>query len=331
MGPVGSPTLRAHKILQQDVTSIRQRLESVRTEAVTGRVSDVARAVDGDTAKVNRLSANIEYAESRATALDFEGNRAKSIQSALTNIRESLGVVRNAATLALGDTAPKALDSAAALGESGFSNAVAVLNSEFAGRPMFGGDSGVSPLTSAEDMLGALRSLVATAPDTATALTDIDTYFNDPAGGFATGFLGGDGDAPSVELSRTERIPASVRADEEAVRTTLHSFALATLAGEAGTLEDQRSYMAASSGKLGIAIEDTIELQSQLGVREERIATAQSNYQGQSATLSIAMNGLTGRDQAEAASEMRVLESQLEAAYLTTSRLAGLSLTNFLR
>jgi len=332
MGPVGSPTLRAHTIIQNNVSSIRERLDAVRTEAVTGRAADVARAVNGDTAKVDRLSESIAYAEGRATALSFEGNRAKTTQTALNDVRAKLSNAQNAAVLGLSEMAPRALGTAASIGASGFEDAVARFNGEFAGRALFGGDSGTSPLAPADDIMAALRAVVAAAPDTATALTEIDAFFDDPAGGFATTvYQGGAGNAPTVEVSKSERVETSVRADEQSVRDTLRGFALMALSADAGSIDDKRAFLAAGNSAVGQATEGTVELQSRLGVREERIAVAQSGYQGEIASLSIAMNELTGRDQAEAATEMRMLESQLEAAYLTTSRMASLTLTNFLR
>lgn len=332
MSPVGSPTLRAHKLLQQNVSTIRQRLESVRTEAVTGRVSDVARAVNGDTAKVHRLSQSIAYAEDRTTILAFEGERASTIQTTISSIRGQLSSAADAVAMGLTGSAPQSLDTAEVLAASGFSDAVGRLNGDFGGRPMFGGDSGTAPLISADAIMTALRDIVAAAPDTATALSDIDAYFNDPAGGFATtAYQGGDGDAPKVELSQSERVSSTVRADEDALRQTLHGFAVTALAAETATETDRMAMMERGSALLRGAIDGTIELQTGLGVREERIAVAQTNYQAQATSLSLAMNALTGRDQAEAATEMRLLESQLEAAYLTTSRLASLTLTNYLR
>ena len=332
MGPIGSPTLRAHTMLQNNVSSIRERLDSVRTEAVTGRASDIGRAVGGDTAKVNRLSESIAYAEDRSRVLGFEGNRAKTIQSSFNDVRVKIDKAQNAAILGLSEMAPEALGLAASLGESGFSDAVHRFNGKFAGRLMFGGDSGTAPLVDADSMMSALRAVVSAAPDTATALSQINAYFDDPAGGFATtAFQGGAGDAPAVELSTDERVSTAVRADEQAVRDTLKSLALIALSGDEDTIGDKRAFLSAGNSTAGSAIEGVVGLQASLGVREERIAIAQSSYQGEIATLGIAMNDLTGRDQAEAATEMRLLESQLEAAYLTTSRLAGLSLTNFLR
>ena len=332
MTPVGSPTLRAHKLIQQSVSTIRHRLESARTEAVTGRVSDVARAVNGDTAKVNQLSQSIAYAEDRVTILGFESKRASTIQDAIGSIRGQLSRTQNAVAMGLSGSAPQSLDSAETQAEAGFKDAVSRLNSNFGNRPLFGGDSGTVPLISADAMLGTLRDIVTSAPDIATALSEIDAYFNDPAGGFATtAYQGGDGDAPSVELSKTERVASSVRADESALRQTLQAFAVTALAAETTTDGDRMEMMTAGNALIRGSVQGTIDLQARIGVREERIAISQTNYQAQVTSLSLAMNALTSRDQAEAATEMRMLESQLEAAYLTTSRLANLTLTNFLR
>jgi flagellar hook-associated protein 3 FlgL len=47
--------------------------------------------------------------------------------------------------------------------------------------------------------------------------------------------------------------------------------------------------------------------------------------------LSAAFNSLTGRDQYEAVTELEQLETNLEAAYLVTTRLSNLTLLNFIR
>jgi len=307
MGPIGSPTLRAHTLIQQSVSSIRERLDSVRSEAVTGRVADVGRAVNGDTGKVDRLTEALAYAEDRVSVLSFEGNRARSAQDVLTAVRDTTEGVRGDALLALSASGSISDEAAAITGLSG-------------------------PLADADVILDDLRTLVAAAPTTDAALVDIAAYFDDPAGGFATNrYLGGDGAAPTVELSRTERVATSVGANDDALRDTLRGLALVALSGEAADADAQDSFLQAGADRLGSSIEDVIELQSRIGTREERIASAQVGYEAQITSLTLANNALTGRDQAEAATEMRLLESQLEASYLTTSRLANLSLVNYLR
>jgi flagellar hook-associated protein 3 FlgL len=332
MGPIGSPTLRAHTLIQQSVSSIRERLDAVRSEAVTGKVADVGRAVNGDTGKVDRLSEALAYAEDRVSVLSFEGNRAQAAQNILSAVRSQTEDVRGDTLLAITASGEISDEAAALRGLSGFGDAIARLNSEFGGRPLFGGDSGVTPLADADAILDDLRTIIAAAPTTGDALADIGDYFDDPAGGFATArYLGGDGAAPTVEISRTERVSTTVSASDDALRDTLRGLALVALSGEAADTDARDQFLEAGASQLGGAIEGVIELQSRIGTREERIASAQVGYEAQITSLGLATNALTGRDQAEAATEMRLLESQLEASYLTTSRLANLSLVNYLR
>lgn len=327
-----SPTLRAHTLIQQNVASIKGRLETARSEAVTGQIVDVGRAVNGDTAKVNLLSESIAYAKDRTTVLDFEGSRMTTAQTALDGVRGHASETVNALRFAASSSDSNTRQVAEQMAQGGLDDTIARLNASFGGRPLFGGDSGNPPLGGAGAMLDALRAIVDAAPDTGTALAQVETWFDDPAGGFATAFFqGGSGDAPTVELDKGERATTSLRADDQALRDVMRGFAITALAAEA-TDEASRDVMhTVGESVLANAGEGVIRMQATLGVQEERVAGARADHEAQSATLSIAYNGLTTRDQAEAATEMRLLESQLEAAYLTTSRMANLSLINYMR
>jgi flagellar hook-associated protein 3 FlgL len=72
-------------------------------------------------------------------------------------------------------------------------------------------------------------------------------------------------------------------------------------------------------------------VRSELGVKQEQIRTDQKLLDIEETIVTTAFNSLTSRDQYEAASALKILESNLEASYLLTSRLASLSLLNFLR
>jgi len=327
-----SPTLRAHTLIQQNVASIKDRLESARTEAVTGRAADIGRAVNGDTAKVNLLNEAITYSDDRTTVLDFEGGRMATAQAALENMRGIAADTVSSLRLASGSSSLNTKVVAEESAKAGLEDAVSRLNTSFGGRPLFGGDSGALPMGQASDILDAVRTIVAAAPDAASALADIETWFNDPAGGFETAFYqGGDGEAPTVELDKGERIATSLSADDQSLRDMLRGFAVTAIASEAPDDAARGAYQDAGGAILAGAGEGVLQLQSSLGVREERVAGALADHKAQSATLSIAYNGLTGVDQAAAATEMRLLETQLEASYLTTSRMANLSLLNYLR
>jgi len=333
IGTATSPTLRAHSMLQQNVAGIKERLETARIEAVTGVAADIGRAVGGDTAKVNMLSEAIDYARDRTNVLDFEGGRMSTAQLSLEAIRGgtsgTLDALRTASNSTLSATKTVAQETA----RGALEDTVSRLNGSYGGRPLFGGDSGLSPMGGAGEILDAVRTIFAANPgDTTTALAEVEAWFDDPAGGFETAFFkGGDGDAPTVELDKGDRAATSVRGDDRSLRDTMRGLALAALAGEAPDDGTRDTMNDASEGILAGAGSGVLDLQSRLGVSEERVANALAERGAEVTTLSIAYNGLTGVDQAGAATEMRLLESQLEAAYLTTSRMASLTLTSYLR
>jgi len=332
MSPLASPTLRAHTALQERVSEIKTRLESVRSEAVTGRASDIGRAVNGDVGKVQRLQASLTYAEDRASTLAFAGSRAAAAQQALNTVRDQATNVRNTALTGLSGGNPQAVTTAQDQSLTAITDTISRLNNRYGAQSLFGGDEAGATLGSAQDMIDELTTIYTGAPDVTTALADIDTWFNDPAGGFAaTFFQGGDGDGQSVELAEGSRVTTSVKADSAEIRQVLQGLAVTALSAKAPTVEARDATLTAGQDLLSTSIEGMADLQARLGVTEERIGMARTEYDAEVTSLGIAMNGLTGRDQAAAASEMRLLESQLEAAYLTTSRMANLSLINFIR
>jgi flagellar hook-associated protein 3 FlgL len=72
-------------------------------------------------------------------------------------------------------------------------------------------------------------------------------------------------------------------------------------------------------------------LRAEKGVFQEQIATLKETLDIEETIFTNALGALTARDQYEAASALKQLEATLEASYLLTTRLASLSLLNFMR
>ncbi len=176
---------------------------------------------------------------------------------------------------------------------------------------------------------------VIAAADTTTALADIDFYFNDPAGGFATTrYLGSANDAPPVEISDDMRLDYAPRADNGALRTMLQGLAIAAVAVEgafAGDDQDELALYAGAGQTVLAARQGVIDLRADLGVSEQRLEEAHARGNAETQMLQRAWNDIASRDPYEAASEFEALQGQLEAIYVVTSRLSQLSLVNFLR
>ena len=86
--------------------------------------------------------------------------------------------------------------------------------------------------------------------------------------------------------------------------------------------------MAANRSATGVT--ELVGLRASLGLTQSQISRAQDTLDTEETVLTNALNTLTARDQYEAASELEQLEASLEASYLLTSRLANLTLLNYL-
>ena len=73
-----------------------------------------------------------------------------------------------------------------------------------------------------------------------------------------------------------------------------------------------------------------VNTQASVGMRRESIADEQALLQREQTLLNQAFTDLVGKDQFEAAAQLRELEANLEASYLLTTRLSNLTLLNFL-
>lgn len=324
-------SLHAHDAMQARTAAIRERLTAARTEAVTGRAADPARAAGGDVGRVQRLEASLDYATTRADALAFASTRLMAGQDAMTAIRETAQGVGLGLTVALGSPAPQALEAAWAEASSALPATLSRLNASFGGRPLFGGNTGEAPLAPLADLVAELDALAAGAPDADAAIAAVDAWFADGGGFLASIHRGGDGPGAEVELAPGERLRLGPPASDPAFRDVLRGLALAHVALAQPDDAAQRTVLEAAATALQGGSDRLVALQAETGVAEERVERARLGHEARIVTLQSGLDALIGRDQAEAISEMRMLETQLEAAYLTTARLANLSLVSFLR
>ena len=193
------------------------------------------------------------------------------------------------------------------------------------------GASRSAALAPSSALLADIASIFAAAPDAAQLEADLDFYFNDPAGGFATNiYLGGAGDLYSIEIAPGERVGLTARADAAPFKDALRGLAVAAVAGSAPQSAKRDEALAAAGQRLSLANNGVTELRAGIGVEEKRAADARARLDAEETAFNVAYNERTSRDPFEAASRLAALEAQLEASYAMTARLSRLSLTNYL-
>ncbi len=323
-------------LMARQIADLRTRSDTARQKAVTGLRADPAAALGGKLAKLHdverALTRNAQYRE----IISLSQSRAAAIQAALGALSEISVDLQVKAQAALDSPLASASAAVATAAHHGLGAIASALNVSQAGRALFAGDAGAGPaLANAETISASVTAILEAAPDADTAYADLAVAFDDPGGVFTTTlYLGGAGNAPATEIAEGERQAYAPRADAPALREMLRDMsALAAAFDRAnGIPEDQRAALAERAiGGLRNGAEPMAALAASVGSAEERMADIQARHEAAQAALNTSYNVLAGRDQFEAAAELTALEAQLETTYLTTARLANLSLANFLR
>ncbi|MEL7464929.1 MAG: flagellin [Pseudomonadota bacterium] len=307
------------------------------TEMATGVQEDVVAAAGGDPSRLYAIERDLSRVEARSTTLTLAQTRSTATQSALNSIQtfaSEIGVDL-AASAELKNIG--AAERRAAGARSAFEGVVSALNARVGDRSIFAGADAAGPaVASADDILADVQARVAGATTAVDVVNIVEDYFfTDPAGYAASGYLGSINDAPEVDLGEGRRIDASLRADDQAVRTTLAALAMSVVAVEndASALnEGERLDVFERSSLLALeATERVIDARSRIGDAEARIEVGVVQNSAEGAFLEAARSAIVARDPFEAATEFTALETRLQSVFAVTARLSSLTLTSFLR
>ena len=327
-----TPDLLSFSTMARNVADLKSRADTARTEATNQRVQDVTAHTNGNVGEAHLLKKAVDDVIAYQESLTFAIGRAATTQTVLGSINEDSARIGTEALAAARRNDDAVLRSSAEQARGAVFTVFAALNANVGGRALFGGDVAEQfPLSSPEQLISDIEAIVATAPDLATAQADIDAYFNDPAGGFATSiYQGGAGEAPDVEIAPGVRVNVSVKADTQEIRDMLRGLVSIAVYESAG-FPDGRALAESGATHTLNAESAFADLRAVIGDGEARLENARARYAEEQAALTTLFNQRTSRDPFEAAAELELLETQLESAFLLTARLSQLSLANFLR
>ncbi len=315
-------------------SAIKTELARLSESLSTGQVTDITTHLGGETARF----AGLQYS---LTQLDAYAQVASETQQYLSNVQialEQVDSVRDSISerlLLVNDASISAqIDEAASSARASFETIVSNLNTQVADRALFGGANVQGPpLAPVEDMLAAMIAAIGGATDQATIVAAVETWFDDPAGGFATmGYLGDTGPAPERRVSETRTFEMEARADDPAVIAVLKGAALAALADDLPALDrEAKSALLQDAGsRLFVASIDLVGLQASVGFTEAGVEQSLTETTAQQMTLGILQNDMIGADEFETASQLQSVRLQLETHYTVTVRLSQLSLLRYI-
>lgn len=318
--------------LMRQGTSLRQEIDRTSLEMTTGMAADTGAALRGDFSAL----AGIDHSLARISAFSAATSEAALLadagQGALTILSDKADLVAVELVRELGTADGRELSAVIRVGADAFSTAVSAVNTQVSGRSVFGGvDAATAPLPDAETLLAALEPVVAGATTAEAAMAAITGWFQS-ATGLGAEYRGGPARA-AIPVAEGETARFGFTALDPAITSTLAGLATVALL-DRGLLAADGAARAELAGLAGESLlssaDDRAELQSEVGVVQARVAAAVSRNAAEKTALGLARLSLVEADPYETAVRLQDLQSRLDAFYTITTRLASLSLTEYL-
>lgn len=312
--------------INETVTRLRERIDTTSEEAVTGQYKDLTAHLSGRIGQAMLSQKAIDDVANERTQLTLKASRLDIIQQSLTAVDDNIGQLGVRMKAALGSEDYTAREAVVRDAQAALASTFSTLNTRHGERYLFSGDAtNTKPFADVDSFLDDVRSMAASATDATDFATQMDAYFNTSGSGWQANIYSGTSDTSD---------PASVTGTDPAITKTVWGLAVLALAGSDETL----ALLNGNSDALIQAADTLAEGQAALtnvraerGIIQAQIESSKDALDLEETVLTQSFNQMTARDQYEAASELKQLETGLEAAYTLTARLSNLSLLNYMR
>lgn len=312
--------------LDTTITDFRARIDQTSQEAVTGLREDLVSHLKGDVGTAMLSKRALDHLETERSQLNLRKARLALTEQSLTFIKDaSEGVGPQMLTaIGAGDEAGQSVLAQEAV--TRLDQVLTSLNTRQGSRFLFAGDATTTqPVPSASEVMDQLSVVAAGATNESDLNAALNTFFDDPSGAWQTGIFAGTPQSSD---------PDSIIAIDPAITNVVKSLATLALSGpeQSPATQDLASGLRQSAAlSLTQSTSDIVGLLSNVGLNQSKVDDRLDALNSEETVLNSALNEIIGRDQYEAVTELQRLESNLEAAYLVTSRLSDLTLLNYIR
>jgi len=320
-------------VLSRRNVTLKDSIQALSNEAVTGLVRDKTERVNGDYVPLAGIEATLTQLQAYRSVTTETGMIASHMQIALTSISDSASTLSSSLLAAATSNSPSRINTLAFEASQRLQSAMAALNTRMGERSLFAGvATNNSAVADTETMMIALDAAIAGAISSADVETAIDDWFSDPAGFQAIVYQGGAALGP-VPVGPDQQVQIDVTALDPAIVSMIKGLAMASLLqrGALAGSDVARADLAKRAGE-SLASSQTAfaELGARLGTTEASIVNAGIQNDAQKSALETARLGLLSVDPYETASKLQEAQTQLETLFTITSRMSRLSLVNFL-
>ncbi len=333
--PVTSVGDMAQQFLSQRAGgAIKSDLSRLSNSLSSGRVADIPRHLNGETARFTGITHKLAQIEGFRLVGRETGQMLDGIQTVLNRVNSARSELAGQLLLVSDSSTSAQVDDSARLAKGAFDTIVSALNTRLADRALLSGRAvDATPLLAADAILADLQAAIGADRSVAGISAAVTAWFDDPAGGFATtGYMGDNGATLKRQVSEDQRIDVSARADDPAIRETLKAVALAAVAADLPGLggEAKLRLVQTSGALLFEAASQIVAMQSRIGSAQAVLAETQTEMTAQETGLQMAVNDLISVDPFDTATRLQSVQLQLETHYSVVGRLSQLSLLRFI-
>jgi len=325
----------AHSLmLRRQSTSLKEQISVLTEELSTGQVSDINARTGGDYSYLSDIESSLALLGSYRLATTEASMFAQASQEHLGKLQDLVSEFSSTLTTTQLTSQPNTREHAGKEALAGLETAILAMNGTVGGRSLFAGVStDQAPLVGADELMAELRIELSGLSTVNEIRQAVDDWFADPSGFDAVMYQGSDRDLSPMQVSATENVSMSIRADSAEFRDVLKSLVLPALA-----MDDSLALSGTVQAQLmEAALEDTLNadgrltsLRADLGYAEGRIEEAGTRNAAARTSLEIARNNILGADLYDTAVRLEEVQFQLESLYAVTARSARLSLLSHL-
>ena len=322
-------TQRLTRQLKTDLTRLS-------TELTTGVRENTSSKVTGDYGPIAGIERTLKALDAYKTATVEAASLTDTVQLSLEYVQTTSQELAPALLQASSSRNPTLLYNTAADAQQKFASVVSQLNTRIADRTLMAGAATDGPaLADADTILTELNLATASAASAADISAAVDAWFDTPGGGFETlAYLGSTTDMGPIRVGDGEIVTQPVRADDQALRDVMKSYAKAALIAEGrlpGDSDSQADLLRIAGEGLMTADGPLTSLRAEIGAQQARIEDISVQNTAERSALEIARNDLIGADPYDTATELEAVYGQIETLYTITARIAQLNFTDYMR
>ncbi len=331
----GYPNLLSFHRQSRTIADLRANLQTASTEAITGKYEDIAKATRGNVGEVHLLEQALNGIEQNKRLNSLSSTRLQMTTQALSGARAAVNNLDARAVIALASGSQVSTDLITDEARANLFSTMSALSMRQGNRNLLSGNMPDTPtFAGADALLADIDAIMSGGGSPADIESALDTYF-EPGGDFDSQiYTGGDNPASPLRLGDGSMLNVDVRGNHPAIKNVLRGLAVLATIDSSGFAKDSREYADVYSQATSVLADGNsalIRTESDLGIYSETIEKANTRDNFEQLSLSEAYRAIVVRDQFEAAAQLKELQGQIESAYLITSRLSDLTLSNYLR